>query len=128
VVVVDSLVYIDTVRVTDTTEVTFLVPPVRDLTSEFSIPELDSIRAGSRLRDADSDGLAEGVAIGIEFLRETGDPFDPYSKVNEWSGVWWETHYSFYFDSTDNHRRPHSALGYRPPAPVVIKSKFAATS
>jgi hypothetical protein len=27
-----------------------------------------------------------------------------------------------------NHRRPHSALGYRPPAPVVIKPKFAATS
>ena len=32
----------------------------------------------------------------------------------------WRRHY--------NHRRPHSALGYRPPAPVVIKSKFAATS
>jgi len=32
----------------------------------------------------------------------------------------WRRHY--------NHRRPHSALGYRPPAPVVIKPKFAATS
>ena len=32
----------------------------------------------------------------------------------------WKRHY--------NHRRPHSALGYRPPAPVVIKPKFAATS
>ena len=32
----------------------------------------------------------------------------------------WRQHY--------NHHRPHSALGYRPPAPVVIKPKFAATS
>ena len=32
----------------------------------------------------------------------------------------WRRHY--------NHHRPHSALGYRPPAPVVIKPKFAATS
>ena len=32
----------------------------------------------------------------------------------------WRRHY--------NHRRPHSALGYQPPAPVVIKPKFAATS
>ncbi|MBQ38382.1 MAG: hypothetical protein CME04_18510 [Gemmatimonadaceae bacterium] len=27
-----------------------------------------------------------------------------------------------------DHRRPHSALRNRPPAPVVIKPKFAATS
>ena len=27
-----------------------------------------------------------------------------------------------------NHRRPHSALKYRPPAPVVIKPKLTATS
>ncbi|MBD05210.1 MAG: hypothetical protein CME24_12780 [Gemmatimonadetes bacterium] len=27
-----------------------------------------------------------------------------------------------------NHRRPHSALGYRPPAPVVIKPTLTATS
>jgi len=26
-----------------------------------------------------------------------------------------------------NHHRPHSALGYRPPAPVVIKPKLTAT-
>ena len=32
----------------------------------------------------------------------------------------WRRHY--------NHHRPHSALGYRPPAPVVVKPKFAATS
>ena len=32
----------------------------------------------------------------------------------------WRRHY--------NHRRPHSALGYRPPAPVVIKPKLTATS
>ena len=32
----------------------------------------------------------------------------------------WRQHY--------NHHRPHSALEYRPPAPVVIKPKFAATS
>ena len=32
----------------------------------------------------------------------------------------WRRHY--------NHHRPHSALAYRPPAPVVIKPKFAATS
>jgi transposase InsO family protein len=32
----------------------------------------------------------------------------------------WRRHY--------NRRRPHSALGYQPPAPVVIKPKFAATS
>jgi len=32
----------------------------------------------------------------------------------------WRQHY--------NHHRPHSALAYRPPAPVVIKPKFAATS
>jgi transposase InsO family protein len=31
----------------------------------------------------------------------------------------WRQHY--------NHHRPHRALGYRPPAPVVIKPKFAAT-
>ena len=32
----------------------------------------------------------------------------------------WRRHY--------NHHRPHSALGYRPPAPVVVKPKFTATS
>ena len=32
----------------------------------------------------------------------------------------WRRHY--------NHQRPHSALEYQPPAPVVIKPKFAATS
>ena len=32
----------------------------------------------------------------------------------------WRRHY--------NHRRPQSALGYRPPAPVVIKPKLTATS
>jgi transposase InsO family protein len=32
----------------------------------------------------------------------------------------WRQHY--------NHHRPHSALAYRPPAPVVIKPKFAAWS
>ena len=34
--------------------------------------------------------------------------------------AWWRRQY--------NHLRPHSALGYRPPAPVVIKSPIAAAS
>ena len=34
--------------------------------------------------------------------------------------AWWRRQY--------NHVRPHSALGYRPPAPVVIKSPIAAAS
>ena len=34
--------------------------------------------------------------------------------------AWWRRQY--------NHLRPHSALGYRPPAPVIIKSPIAAAS
>jgi hypothetical protein len=34
--------------------------------------------------------------------------------------AWWRRQY--------NHIRPHSALGYRPPAPIVIKSPIAAAS
>ena len=34
--------------------------------------------------------------------------------------AWWRRQY--------NHVRPHSALGYRPPAPVIIKSPIAAAS
>ncbi len=34
--------------------------------------------------------------------------------------AWWRQHY--------NHVRPHSALGYRPPAPAVVKLPIAAAS
>ena len=101
VVVIDSLVHVDTLEVLDTIEVEFLVPPTANQVSEFAIPELDSVSARALLEDVDRDSLAEGLTVWIEFLRRTDDPFSPYAQVPPWSGIWWEFHYSVFFDQAD---------------------------
>ena len=64
------------------------------------------------------NGYIESFNGKLRDERLNGEVFSSVPEAKVLTDAW-RQHY--------NHHRPHSALGYRPPAPVVIKPKLTAT-